>query len=113
MQVGQVFYLWEFATAVAGSVIGINPFDQPDVEASKVETRKLTDGLQQERLAARRSSRLRPRTGSSCSPIERNAQALGVATWRARSRRSSTGSDPAITLRCSPTSTATRRPSRR
>jgi transaldolase/glucose-6-phosphate isomerase len=43
MQVGQIFYLWEFATAVAGSVIGINPFDQPDVEASKVETRKLTD----------------------------------------------------------------------
>lgn len=43
MQVGQAFYLWEFATAVAGSVIGIHPFDQPDVEASKIETRKLTD----------------------------------------------------------------------
>jgi transaldolase/glucose-6-phosphate isomerase len=43
IQVGQVFFLWEFATAVAGAVIGINPFDQPDVEASKVETRKLTD----------------------------------------------------------------------
>ena len=43
MQVGQAFYLWEFATAVAGSVIGIDPFDQPDVEASKIETRKLTD----------------------------------------------------------------------
>ena len=42
-QVGQAFYLWEFATAVAGSVIGIHPFDQPDVEASKIETRKLTD----------------------------------------------------------------------
>ena len=41
--VGQAFYLWEFATAVAGSIIGINPFDQPDVEASKIETRKLTD----------------------------------------------------------------------
>ena len=43
MQVGQAFYLLEFATAVAGSVIGIDPFDQPDVEASKIETRKLTD----------------------------------------------------------------------
>jgi transaldolase/glucose-6-phosphate isomerase len=43
VDVGQAFYLWEFATAVAGSVIGINPFDQPDVEASKIETRKLTD----------------------------------------------------------------------
>lgn len=40
---GQEFFRWEFATAVAGSIIGINPFDQPDVEASKVETRKLTD----------------------------------------------------------------------
>ena len=36
------FYRWEFATAVAGSAMGINPFDQPDVEASKVETRRLT-----------------------------------------------------------------------
>ena len=36
------FYRWEFATAVAGAVMGINPFDQPDVEASKVETRRLT-----------------------------------------------------------------------
>jgi transaldolase/glucose-6-phosphate isomerase len=40
---GQEFFRWEFATAVAGSIIGINPFDQPDVEASKVATRKLTE----------------------------------------------------------------------
>jgi transaldolase/glucose-6-phosphate isomerase len=40
---GQEFFRWEFATAVAGSIIGINPFDQPDVEASKIATRKLTD----------------------------------------------------------------------
>jgi transaldolase / glucose-6-phosphate isomerase len=40
---GAEFFRWEFATAVAGSVIGINPFDQPDVEASKVATRRLTD----------------------------------------------------------------------
>jgi len=43
MQVAQQFFLWEFATAVAGAVIGINAFDQPDVEASKIETKKLTD----------------------------------------------------------------------
>ena len=41
-QIGQAFFLWEFATAVAGSIIGINPFDQPDVEASKIVTKKLT-----------------------------------------------------------------------
>jgi transaldolase/glucose-6-phosphate isomerase len=35
-------FRWEFATAVAGAILGINPFDQPDVEASKIATRKLT-----------------------------------------------------------------------
>jgi transaldolase/glucose-6-phosphate isomerase len=40
---GQEFFRWEIATAVAGSIIGINPFDQPDVEASKVATRRLTE----------------------------------------------------------------------
>lgn len=43
MEIAQQFFLWEFATAVAGSIIGINAFDQPDVEASKIETKKLTD----------------------------------------------------------------------
>ncbi|HEX3882899.1 MAG TPA: bifunctional transaldolase/phosoglucose isomerase [Stellaceae bacterium] len=46
MQLGQEFFRWEMATAVAGSIIGINPFDQPDVEASKIETRKLTDAYE-------------------------------------------------------------------
>ena len=36
------FFTWEVATAVAGSVMGINPFNQPDVEAAKIETRALT-----------------------------------------------------------------------
>jgi len=36
---GEEFFRWEIATAVAGSILGINPFNQPDVEASKVETR--------------------------------------------------------------------------
>src|SRR5437773_2328847 len=40
---GAEFFRWEFATAVAGSVLGINPFDQPDVEASKVATRRLPE----------------------------------------------------------------------
>jgi transaldolase/glucose-6-phosphate isomerase len=42
MTIGQEFFRWEIATAVAGAIIGINPFDQPDVEASKVATRQLT-----------------------------------------------------------------------
>jgi transaldolase/glucose-6-phosphate isomerase len=43
---GEVFR-WEFATAVAGAVLGINPFDQPDVEAAKVATRELTEAYEQ------------------------------------------------------------------
>jgi transaldolase/glucose-6-phosphate isomerase len=39
---GQEFFRWEIATAVAGAIIGIDAFNQPDVEASKIETKKLT-----------------------------------------------------------------------
>jgi transaldolase/glucose-6-phosphate isomerase len=39
---GQEFFRWEVATAVAGSILGINAFNQPDVEASKIATKKLT-----------------------------------------------------------------------
>lgn len=40
---GQEFFRWEIAIAVACSIIGVDAFNQPDVEASKIETRKLTD----------------------------------------------------------------------
>jgi transaldolase / glucose-6-phosphate isomerase len=39
---GQEFFRWEIATAVAGSILGINAFNQPDVEASKIATKQLT-----------------------------------------------------------------------
>ena len=38
----QEFFRWEIATAVAGSILGINAFNQPDVEASKIVTKQLT-----------------------------------------------------------------------
>jgi transaldolase/glucose-6-phosphate isomerase len=44
--IGQEFFRFEMATAVAGAVLGINPFDQPDVEASKIKTRELTDAVE-------------------------------------------------------------------
>jgi transaldolase / glucose-6-phosphate isomerase len=50
--IGQEFFRWEIATAVAGAIIGINPFDQPDVEASKVQTKELDIGLREEWQAA-------------------------------------------------------------
>ena len=40
--IGQEFFRFEMATAVAGAVLGINPFNQPDVESAKVKTRELT-----------------------------------------------------------------------
>lgn len=53
--IGQEIFRWEFATAVAGAIIGINPFDQPDVEASKEKTRELT-------AAYERTGKLPPET---------------------------------------------------
>ncbi len=41
---GGLMLLWEYAVAAAGRLLGINPFDQPDVEAAKAATRKLLDG---------------------------------------------------------------------
>ncbi|GAB3061886.1 glucose-6-phosphate isomerase [Sediminivirga luteola] len=43
-RLGESFLLWEYAIAVAGYSIGINPFDQPDVEAAKVAARSLLSG---------------------------------------------------------------------
>jgi transaldolase/glucose-6-phosphate isomerase len=40
--IGQEFFRFEMATAVAGAVLGINPFNQPDVEDAKIKTRELT-----------------------------------------------------------------------
>jgi transaldolase/glucose-6-phosphate isomerase len=41
-ELGAEFFRWEIATAVAGARLGVNPFDQPDVEAAKVAARRLT-----------------------------------------------------------------------
>ena len=46
-ELGGEFFRWEYATAVAGSIMRINPFDQPDVEAAKIETRKITDEFEE------------------------------------------------------------------
>ncbi|MBS1956538.1 MAG: bifunctional transaldolase/phosoglucose isomerase [Cyanobacteria bacterium SZAS-4] len=44
--IGQEFFRWEIATAVAGSIIGINAFNQPDVEASKIATKEITEAYE-------------------------------------------------------------------
>jgi transaldolase / glucose-6-phosphate isomerase len=44
LELGQEFFRWEFATAVAGAMLGINPFDQPDVQAAKDKTSEVLAG---------------------------------------------------------------------
>ncbi|MHB8574898.1 MAG: bifunctional transaldolase/phosoglucose isomerase [Dehalococcoidia bacterium] len=47
LDLGAEFMRWEFATAVAGAVLGINPFDQPNVQESKDNTKRLLAEFQQ------------------------------------------------------------------
>lgn len=85
--IGQEFFRFEIATAVAGAVMGINPFDQPDVEAAKIRTRELT-------AAFEKTGALPDETAvTTDGPIAiytdaRNAEALrkagangGIASW--------------------------------
>ena len=51
---GGEFFRWEFATAVAGAVLGINPFDEPNVTESKDNTKRVLDQLPRRAQAARR-----------------------------------------------------------
>ncbi|HUP60515.1 MAG TPA: bifunctional transaldolase/phosoglucose isomerase [Thermoanaerobaculia bacterium] len=45
LDLGEIFFVWEFATAVAGAVMGVNPFDQPNVQESKENTNRLLEEL--------------------------------------------------------------------
>jgi transaldolase/glucose-6-phosphate isomerase len=74
--VGGEFFRWEIATAVAGAVIGINPFDQPDVEASKIKTRALTDAYEQQDGLPAETPIFRA-NGISLYADSKNAAALG------------------------------------
>lgn len=47
LELGGQFFLWEFATAVASYILGVNPFDQPDVEAAKVQARQFVQAYQE------------------------------------------------------------------
>ncbi len=46
LELAAELYRWEIATAVAGAVMGVHPFDQPDVESAKIEARRLTAELE-------------------------------------------------------------------
>ena len=71
-ELGGEFFRWEFATAVAGSLIGIDPFDQPDVEEAKVKAREITDAYDETGAPAKRSpSSKATACGSSRTPPTR------------------------------------------
>ncbi|HZL00157.1 MAG TPA: bifunctional transaldolase/phosoglucose isomerase [Caulobacteraceae bacterium] len=74
----QEFFRWEIAVATAGAMIGIDPFDQPDVEASKVKTRALTADFENTgHLAAETPVLCEAGVRLYADPA--NAEALGVA----------------------------------
>ena len=75
---GQEFFRFELATAVAGAIIGINPFDQPDVEAAKVAARELTDAYEKSGTLAAEKPVFK-QNGIALYTDERNAQALRQA----------------------------------
>ena len=54
-ELGQEFFRWEFATAVAGSILEINPFDQPDVQAAKDRTNEVLASSKEPDVGPRRS----------------------------------------------------------
>jgi transaldolase/glucose-6-phosphate isomerase len=74
----QEFFRFEIATAVAGAIIGINPFDQPDVEASKVATRELTDAYEKSGSLGAETPVFN-QNGVALYTDERNARALRQA----------------------------------
>jgi len=76
--IGQEFFRWEIATAVAGAIIGINPFDQPDVEASKDKTRELTTAYEKSGELPPETAQLRAR-GIALFVPETDRAAFGTA----------------------------------
>jgi transaldolase/glucose-6-phosphate isomerase len=90
----QEFFRWEIATAVAGAVLGIHPFDQPDVEASKIATKAMTSAYESSGALPPESPRLV--AGSiAVYTDDANAAATGgdslVAWLRAHLRRIGAG----------------------
>ena len=74
--IGQEFFRWEIATAVAGAIIGIDPFDQPDVEASKDKTRALTEDYEKSHRLPAEAPMFRE-NGLALYADPRNAAELG------------------------------------
>ena len=93
LDLGGEFFRWEVATAIAGSILGIDPFDQPNVQESKDNTQEGAGRVQSQRQAAEGGVDSRGEvTGRASRPCsERRSPALTSRSWppppRARPRR--------------------------
>ena len=81
---GAEFFRWEIATAVAGSIIGINAFNQPDVEASKIATKTLTSQFEKTGSLPPEKP-VREEQGIKLFTDEKNAASLATAVGSDRS----------------------------
>jgi len=79
MDIGQEFFRWEVATATASAVLGVNAFNQPDVEAAKVATRGFMKAYEQG-LAPAPSTPILERDGLRFYADGVNAHTLASAT---------------------------------
>lgn len=73
------FFSWEIATAIAGSIMGINPFNQPDVESAKIETRALTDAYEKTGKLPERTPFLTDTSGIALYATDHYASTLAAA----------------------------------
>ena len=118
-ELGQEFFRWEFAVAVAGSILGINPFDQPDVQAAKDKTNEVlarrrrrarAGGLARRAARAGARGRLRLHPGVRRPGARRRARSRS-STGRARAGTSSrTASARATSTRPGSSTRAARTP---
>ncbi|MBE1513842.1 glucose-6-phosphate isomerase [Nesterenkonia halotolerans] len=76
---GAQFMLWEVATAVAGALLGINPFDQPDVESAKVAARGMLDAETPESTEAEVDGAVEIRTLGSSALTDADTASLQAA----------------------------------
>ena len=74
--IAQEFFRWEIAIAVSGAIIGIDPFDQPDVEASKNKARDLTEAYEKSHSLPKEEPMFRE-NGVTLYADPRNAAELG------------------------------------
>jgi len=89
---GEQFFLWEFATAIAAAVLAVNPFDQPDVQESKDNTRRLlgeyaqNGALTQQKLVVAETSLRIFADAENCDTLRRGGSSLPamLATHLAR-----------------------------